>query len=187
MSVEFAAYEPDPGARPEPFAGRVRQAVPGDAEAIAAISVARNGGDADEALARIRGELGPEWNGERGAVLVAEEDGAVVAFGRLRLAEGFDDVEVDLRPPTGWYLLGVVVAPPHRRRGIARELTRARIAWIAERADACFYFVRATNRASIDLHAPFGFDEVTRRFRCPRTGLEPGDGILYRLDLGDEA
>lgn len=183
MSVEFAAYDPAPASRPAPFAGSVRRASIADADAITAISVARNGGDAAETRSRVQTELEPERDGTRSAVFVAEDRRRVVAFSRVRRAEAFDDVEPELRPPTGWYLLGIVVVPAERRRGIGRALTRARLDWLAERTHECFYFVRATNRASIDLHAPFGFVVHMRRFRYPRTGLEPGEGVLLRAAL----
>ena len=134
-------------------------------------------------MERTRDELTEEWNGEKGVLLVAEEDGRVLGFGRVRLTPLLTEVEESVRPPEGWYLLGTIVSPAHRRRGIGRALVEARLAWVAERAGAACYFVRATNQASIDLHAPFGFEEHTRRFRYPRTGLEVGAGILFRARL----
>lgn len=183
MGEMFAAFDADPAERPPPFRGRVRKAGVGDAEAIARITAQRDGRQVEELRAREVEGLGAEWNGERGIVLVAEEDGQVVGFGRVHRAERMEEVEEDLRPPAGWYLLGTIVDPPHRRRGIARELTSRRLGWIARRAQEAFYFTRATNRASIELHRALGFEELMRRFRFPRTGLAPGDGVLFRVDL----
>ena len=83
--------------------------------------------------------------------------------------------------PTGWYLAGVIVAMTARRRGVGRSLTQRRLAWIQARASEAFYFVNARNLASIDLHAAFGFQEVTRDFRVPGVTFSGGERILFRL------
>ena len=89
----------------------------------------------------------------------------------------------DNAAPAGWYLLGVVVRDRWRRHGIALELTRQRLAWIAERADEAYYFTNARNRVSIDLHEQVGFIEVTRDFEFPDASFDEGEGILFRVDL----
>lgn len=86
--------------------------------------------------------------------------------------------------PHGWYLTGVVVAPPARRHGLADLLTRARLALLAERTDTAWYFVNARNTASIALHESFGFVEHTREFEIPGVSFEGGVGVLFRLGLG---
>jgi ribosomal protein S18 acetylase RimI-like enzyme len=66
---------------------------------------------------------------------------------------------------------------------VGAELTRARLQWIAERADEAFYFTQEENHASIALHAPFGFREVSRAVEYPRA-LGPSSGrVLYRVEL----
>ncbi len=77
----------------------------------------------------------------------------------------------------------MIVDPAHRRRGIAAELTRRRLKWIAERAGEAFYFANARNQVSIDLHARFGFVELTRDFAYPGATFAGGAGILFRADL----
>jgi ribosomal protein S18 acetylase RimI-like enzyme len=79
--------------------------------------------------------------------------------------------------------MGMVVHPDHRRQGAGAALTRARIDWISTRADAAWYFANARNAASIALHEPFGFEEVTRSFFYPRVDFDGGEGILFRLRL----
>jgi ribosomal protein S18 acetylase RimI-like enzyme len=69
-----------------------------------------------------------------------------------------------------------VVATALRRRGIADALTRARLERLAR---PVFYFANERNRASIDLHAPFGFDELTRDFWHPDATFTGGVGILF--------
>jgi GNAT superfamily N-acetyltransferase len=73
-----------------------------------------------------------------------------------------------------------VVDPNRRRQGIGSALTRARLEWVFERADSVFYVVNATNRASIDLHAKQGFEEVTRDFDLPGVTFVGGHGVLCR-------
>ena len=77
------------------------------------------------------------------------------------------DAPTDIAPP-GYYLMGLVVRPDHRRQGVGAALTRARIDWILKRADAAWYFANARNAASIALHEPFGFEEVMRSFFYPQ-------------------
>ena len=55
---------------------------------------------------------------------------------------------------------------------------------MARRARAAWFVVNADNRASIDLHAAFGFREVTRDFvQKGVTFSGRGIGILYRAEL----
>ncbi len=89
-------------------------------------------------------------------------------------------------PPSGWYLLGVIVRDRWRRHGLGRELTKKRVEWIGERADEAWYFSNARNQTSIDLHAQVGFVEVTRDFSFPDASFEGGEGILFRVDLAKE-
>jgi hypothetical protein len=63
-----------------------------------------------------------------------------------------------------------------RRRGIAHALTRARLDRLAP---PVYYFANERNRASIDLHAPFGFQELTRDFWHPDVTFTGGGGILF--------
>ena len=70
-----------------------------------------------------------------------------------------------------------------RRRGVGHALTDARLRWIAERAEHAWTFVNARNHASIDLHAAFGFEEVTRDVAFPVVTFEGGEGILFRATL----
>jgi hypothetical protein len=51
---------------------------------------------------------------------------------------------------------------------------------LSKHADDAWYFANARNAASIELHAPFGFEEVTRSFFYPRVDFDRGEGILFR-------
>ena len=70
--------------------------------------------------------------------------------------------------PAGGYLLGLVVDQAWRRRGIGEALTRARMAWVAERSPRVYYFTGRGNLASQALHQRLGFTEM------PGTWIPPG-------------
>jgi ribosomal protein S18 acetylase RimI-like enzyme len=149
-----------------------------------------------EALAGSHGPLRDEPKAETGAMAGTLDDaattgspapiadaGRIVGFGRAGWIDpagrrGFRNV------PAGWYLLGVVVVDAWRRQGIGRELTRRRLAWIAERAPAAYFVANARNRPSLDLHAALGFVEVRRDLQWPGMKFEGGTGVLSRCDLG---
>jgi GNAT superfamily N-acetyltransferase len=115
-------------------------------------------------------------------LLVADVGGELAAFARAGRWEPPGD-SPDGTAPAGWYLFGVVVRDRWRRLGIGIELTRQRLAWIGDRAEAAYYFANARNVTSIDLHRKLGFDEVTRDFTFPGASFEGGAGILFRVDL----
>ncbi len=108
-------------------------------------------------------------------MFVAKANGQVVAYGRvIELAAD----EAGPGTPAGYYLSGVLVDPAWRRRGIATELTRARLRWAFARTDEVFYVAGADNIASLHLHAALGFQEV-KRFGSKRTAA--GVDVLSRL------
>jgi len=115
-------------------------------------------------------------------LVVAESGGAIVGYGRARLYEPAPGAPADAAP-RGYYLTGVFVRDDCRRRGVAAALTQARLDWISARADEAWFFANARNTASIELHRPFGFEEVTRRFSFPGVTFGGGEGILFRLSL----
>jgi len=119
-------------------------------------------------------------------ILVARVDQTVAGYARVNYTRtptepGYEHV------PAGWYLSGVIVAEALRRRGIALELTRRRLAWISQRAAEAFYFANSSNRASIDLHQQLGFREVMRDFRYPNCEFSNGIGILFSCPLPGSA
>lgn len=203
----FAPYEPRAATDPRPHLPAdlcIRPAGPADVPALARLIADREGDDAATHVDRLREELDVQFGPAR-QLLIAEVGGGgggggggedhggaggrlLVAFARVIHCAPRGEPPANAAPP-GWYLGGVIVAPAHRRRGIARELTRRRLDWLRARGAAEAYFVaNAANRASIDLHAPFGFREVTRDFvQAGVTFTGPGERILFRLDLTSAA
>lgn len=160
----------------------VRAAQTVDLDAVARLAVLhRVGGSPADFLDRFIQDLGSD---ERCLVVSVKEE-AVVGYGRAWWFEPDPDQPAN-GAPRGYYLLGLVVHPDHRREGIGGALTAARIAWVRERgADHVWYFTNAKNEASQDLHRRFGFREVTRDFVFPGVSFDGGVGILARSDLSD--
>jgi ribosomal protein S18 acetylase RimI-like enzyme len=113
-------------------------------------------------------------------LVVAERAAEVIGYGRVLRFVPEPDAPSDIAP-SGYYLMGLVVHPDHRRRGVAAALTQARLEWISSHAEDAWYFANARNAASIALHAPYGFEEVTRSFFYPRVDFDRGEGVLFRL------
>jgi predicted N-acetyltransferase YhbS len=173
--ARFADYEPDRHGDGPPAGLELRLATPPDLPHLARLQAARDG--ISEASAQERFErLAQHAAAGRAASFVADVGGEVAAYGTVDFLE-----RAGL--PAGWYLGGVVVAPERRRRGIGARLTRERLAWIAARAREAYYFVNSSNRASIDLHAPFGFREIARDLQGPGLTFTGGIGLLFRAEL----
>ena len=155
-----------------------------DVPALAAIIAQREGGDVAAQLQKLREELALPTMGHQRLLLVADIDGAVAGFARVAYCVPAPDAPPNAAPE-GWYLGGIIVVPEHRRRGIGRELTRRRLQWLRDRgASEAWFVVNADNRASIDLHRPFGFREVTRDFVQRGVSFSGrGEGILFHVDL----
>ena len=184
----FADYEPSISGRSTwlRLPGLViKRARPRDTDAVARILWERSGGNLEEYaqrfLERVSGP-GSRLRLDLIAVLDAEVVGHAEAASFAPPAGAPANAA-----PAGWYLSGVNVPEPFRRRGIATALTRRRLSWIAERASEAYYFANAANRASIDLHAALGFLEVTRDFWFPGVTFRGGVGILFRLEFGRSA
>jgi GNAT superfamily N-acetyltransferase len=178
VTSHWATYQADGDGEPGPEDIVIRPAVASDCRGVAAIVRERD----SVPLADARAHCERDVAGADRLLLVASVGGELAGFARAarwqRPPRGPDNIA-----PAGWYLLGVVVRDQWRRHGIALELTRRRLAWIAERADEAYYFSNARNRASIDLHSQLGFVEVTRDFAFPDASFEGGEGILFRVDL----
>lgn len=168
----FAPFAPD--AHGSSVDALVRPARTDDLAACAALSQQRNGGDLDAWFGRLALDLeDPEAH-----LVIAEVDGAVAGHATARWLSFA--VELACNVEDGWYLTGLLVDPGHRRGGLGRRLVQARLDWLASRAACVWYFAASTNPASIALHKPFGFAEVTRDFVVPGVSFRGGEGVLCR-------
>jgi ribosomal protein S18 acetylase RimI-like enzyme len=171
---EFADFDPARGGLR--WEASVRLIAGSDVDEVVRIHAARAGIEMVRAEAVVRG-----WLEDAGRlVMVAEHDGQVHGYGS---ATFLDAGAPDGTDPSGWYLTGVVVAPPSRRHGLGTQLTSVRLEALARVADTAWYFVNAKNQASIALHAKFGFIEHARSERIAGVDFNGGEGTLFRCDL----
>ena len=182
MSNLFAEFEPESRGQGPAFTGPVRSATLADAAALAAIHAEREGSATDDSESGLRGELGRIAGGEQRHLWVALEGERVLGYARTWYHDRAEDA-VPEAGPRGWYLAGVIVDPAARRRGVALALTRARLAWIAERTDEAFYFCSNRNRVSIALHEHLGFEEQFRGVWMPSCTFTDSVGVLFRAPL----
>jgi GNAT superfamily N-acetyltransferase len=176
----FAEYVPRAAgdARAIPPAGlALRASTRGDVDALARIRAERDGGDPATYVVRFARDLANCPAPPDDLWLTAVLDGAIVGYAKVASFAPPADAPANVAP-AGYYLGGVTVRRDARRRGIGAALTAARLDWISERARMAYYVANAANRASIDLHARFGFVEVTRDFWFPGV-----TGVLSRVDL----
>jgi ribosomal protein S18 acetylase RimI-like enzyme len=172
----FAAYEPAAhGVRAEVH---VEQLAARHLDACVALAVQREGGDP----AAWRTALESGMNASDRATFVALVDGQLVGYSTVAwLAPAIG--HPTSAAPDGWYLLGLVVDPRFRRRGVGRRLTAERLRWLKGRTDRVWYFVNAANRASIDLHTGFGFGLQADNLEFPGVSFTDGAGLLFGADL----
>jgi ribosomal protein S18 acetylase RimI-like enzyme len=109
--------------------------------------------------------------------LVALVGRQIAGFGQSRrvVRGGSGDDEA----PGGWYLSGVTVAAPHRRKGIGHRLTAERLQRLRPLTDVVHYAADPAGEATIAMHEAFGFRQVG-------TVTIPGVAeilLLFRLDL----
>jgi ribosomal protein S18 acetylase RimI-like enzyme len=175
----WAEHRPDEHGGDLPAGFAIRPARPDDCPTIAALEQIRGDVTLPAGEARCHRQLGDSTV----LLLVATIDAAVVAFARAGRFTPPADAPQDIAP-AGWYLFGVVVPDAWRRRGIGRALTVARLDWIRERASAAYYFTDAQNRASLDLHAALGFEEVARASIIAANTFDGGLGVLCRMAWG---
>ncbi|HTR71790.1 MAG TPA: GNAT family N-acetyltransferase [Mycobacteriales bacterium] len=148
----------------------VRPATADDLGACCSLIAAYEGGEPADWLARFAKHLAnPD-----GYLSVAVTDGQVIGYGRVEHQLG-NPMAAEPRLPDGYYLSGIVVSEPRRRRGVGAALCAARIDWVAARAGEVWYFTNRDNIASRALHQQVGFQEL-RAFSSPH--LDGGWGVL---------
>jgi ribosomal protein S18 acetylase RimI-like enzyme len=184
----FEPYRPqlNDGERPPAIDSvLIRAALPSDVAELATIEAAREGGDVGEHAAKLEKLLASSATGNA-RVLAAQHGPSLVGIAKATRFTPPAEPPPNIAP-AGWYLSGVIVAEGYRRRGIGRRLTQARLSWIAERDRVAYYFANARNRATVELHRPFGFVEITRNFTFPGASFEGGLGILFKAELAQRA
>ncbi|MBE1610995.1 GNAT family N-acetyltransferase [Actinopolymorpha pittospori] len=166
----IAAYEPDREGGTAP-AAEIRTATRSDATVLALLEQGVRPGDVDARIASLCDAVeDPEH-----LVVLASVDSEPVGYGRVAyLARDVDDA------PAGYYLAGVTVARRWRRRGLAADLTAARLAWIWRRSEVAWYFSNVQNLASLALHETFGFVEADRSPSFQGITFAGGVGVLLR-------
>ena len=185
--ARFEEYQPLIARRAASFAAAdlvVRPAIAADIPEVAELQAARDGGSAREHATHLAAWLATHVDGGAGQLLVATVRDHLVGFGKVRHFVAANDAPPNVAPD-GWYLSGLVVAPPFRRQGLGHRLTQERLDWIASRSRVAHYVANARNRASIDLHHRLGFTELTRDFVYPGIQFDGGVGILFRATLRD--
>lgn len=157
----------------------LRRAAPADVPALTRLRASRRGPEDD---ARRWAEWAASSPRDDFLLLVACVEDVVVGYGVADRFEPPPDAPPHVAP-RGQYLVGLVVDPSVRRRGIGAALVRARLDWIAGRASCAWYFSDDDNVASIRLHERFGFRPVTNRFWHPGPRNPDSAMTLYRADL----
>lgn len=175
----FADYRADADRQDLGTPIEVRPARDEDLDPCAELIVTRTGGSAADRRERLVADL---RNPDRYTV-VACADGQVIGYAAV-IRHEVSPTDPPNVAPTGYYLIGLIVAPDWRRHGIGDLLTEERMRWTAERATAVYYFANLANNPILDLHQRFGFTEVTRDFTFPRAPLTPGTCVLLRAELG---
>jgi GNAT superfamily N-acetyltransferase len=115
-------------------------------------------------------------------LVVAQAGDELIGYGRTAWFEP-DGAAPPNAAPAGYYLIGLVVDPSWRRRGVASAIIRARLAWVAQRACEAWYFSDVRNRVSIQLHERAGFTTITDDFWFPSVTDHGGSHLLGRVTL----
>ena len=133
----------------------IRNASPSDLDACALLISNHESGVFEDWRSRFELDL---VNPQR-QFLVATIDDLVIAYGHTtfhaRISES--EVNADL---SGYFLSGLLVSPGHRRRGVGRHLTIARIDVLRQVTDMIYYRPEPDNQATIDMHSELGFREI---------------------------
>jgi ribosomal protein S18 acetylase RimI-like enzyme len=139
MQPESFARWP-PGARRKPAYFIIRPRAGRDVGARVRLVVTLRAGEED---AWRRTLLRTVRDNQRRALFVANARGQVAGYGRVVCVAA--DPQAAAAAPAGWYLLGLAAGQAWRRRWIGEELTRARMAWVAERSPRVYYFTGREN------------------------------------------
>jgi GNAT superfamily N-acetyltransferase len=103
-------------------------------------------------------------NPDRRIYLLAHADEVFAAYAGAR----FYDQAVDENMygtkqllPTGWYLRGLKVHPHWRRIGVAREITKRRLEWLAKKTETVMVFLNDESKETLPMYYDFGFKMIS--------------------------
>jgi ribosomal protein S18 acetylase RimI-like enzyme len=182
MREDRRAFEveasPRPGAAAPPPDLTIREATTQDVAACVALAGLVSDGTSDDWSALFHRDIA---RSDR-YLTVARTGDRPIAYGRTAWFEPDAAAPVNAAP-AGYYLIGLVVDPRWRRRGVARAVTRTRLAWISQRAAEAWYFADRANTVSIRLHERAGFATVTDDFWFPTVTDGGGSHLLGQVQL----
>ncbi len=156
---------------------KFRKATFADAKAIAKLIAAEYGQDPKMYENRTLQDLKKPL--ER-LVFVALLNNEIIGYGR---AKKFNGTHYPFPGPQGWYLMGLLVAPKFRGRGIGGKLTTLRLNHISKIDHEIFYCTNNSNSFSIQLHKKLGFIEINRGPGFVSVDFQTEfqeDGILFK-------
>lgn len=181
----FARFQPD--IKGKPLDGVVYRLVfESDANEIAKITFEREGlsknKDFGFYLERTKKELEDIESAIEFNLIVAEYKKEIVGFGRS-IYYDLRKTQVPYFSPSGWYLMGLVVKPNFRRRGIGRRITEERMALISENSNEVYFVINSINRVSIELHKKLGFKKIDEGKGFLKIKFDGRKGYLFKKEI----
>ncbi len=169
----FAPWQPEAVGKQDLTGVQLRCGRDSDLDSIVALQAERHQLDPKKLRQQLAGRFVAE------EYTVAAKDDELLAFGRRMLFTPPSHAHDNCVPP-GWYLMGLCVAPAHRRQGLGRQITDARLSALQTTTQQVYYFVNSLNQASIALHQKLGFKEIATDIWFPGVSFSAGgQGVLY--------
>lgn len=129
---------------------------------------------------RVSDEVTKLNDGESYGVFVATIKNKVVGFCRFYHSDKVPPEKIKHDHPIGIYLMGIVVDPDYRRKGVASFLHEQRLMWLSSiDVDRVYSVVAIDNLTSQAMHEKFGFHKVSEVLGVLTVSFDLGRGILY--------
>lgn len=128
----------------------------------------------------IRRTISDMRNSKGRMVCVSTVEGIIVGYARCRL---FEEAKYPYNGEFGWYLMGMVVHPNFRKRGIGKKLIEFRINWLRSKTKEIFYITNSRNTPSIQSHDSFGFKEIARARGFLNADFSDDQAVLFQKRL----
>lgn len=152
----------------------VRKALRKDAREIAQLIAAEYGHTPQSYYQRTLQDLDDPLNK---FVCLVEIDNKIVGYGRLKRFEG---THYPYPGPNGWYLMGLLVHPKFRKKGIAKKIIKFRMDFLEKISTHVYYVTNETNAGSIKAHERYGFKEIERGKGFMSVEFQNEKGILFK-------